>query len=1208
MSPPQASQRSLHHWDKTLEAYFSDIQLVGEIPVTPADIDELGVHLRALLRRSDVNEIKEQFARHRYTWMTYMAAVAARNDDLGYWDALGQTLGVTGAELQRAGLGNAFLTTARALGLSHFAEAGGYRYVTPIRLHGGIPAYSLPDFFEHILLPAAQVPEYADMAVDEIIVSMLARSTVQLWVDSPARYYLTYGGVPAQHFFQACLKMVQLWQSKGDLPAAHTLGLPIYVVRAFRIFMENQTENKGQLRLRAPRLLLDPYSATELYRLELPSEPVAGDRAAWQHYWTITVIEAGDHQQPLIERVRVRRIGYDQVTDGRILPLDTAPANIRVELWVEPPEEEKATAEQLGRWILNLIPNEEPPLLAFRPPNGQAVRWGEALPGDLLWLLYPRDVQIQVHGVERRVQVFPELLGDWSGWQIAAWDLSKADSLTLYQPNQSKRWSPIAVRGRTQAPRFEGGNQCRIIRITDETPFYVGEPPWLWLPRLPSSSGTKELETWSITIISRWAASPTLLNAEPRPLTTWQQHLVTDQDGIRLPIVALLGTEPVGAYTITVDGSHRQHTELRFRIWPNLEVAGWKPYYLPGPAGAQPVELAVYVGAAHRVTVQPGVEGITVAPGPASGHYQITVAPEATEAPIFLEAARSGNEPIRVAVHLAVARLRWMLRLDAGDTEWSTTPIQCPVDALLQSVVARLVLELATEQWPLCRLVLINVADTTQPLQETTTLAVHSGQQRIHLPLHEFADTLRHHQDCAIFMVALAVDDVYLPLLYLNRQLTIEVALLEWTAAGQVRLHWEAQHYLRNRRVCFWSTWQPWLEPLEFIIPDNPETSDLTNAPGSGVFTLPETLPHGWYHIALRTAPAWEPLQPPTPPPTERILLRDVDPLSRLMALKELAKASQNALFDIHFECACIFETLNDLGQRNTEIQWLCSHLHGSVPQHILAFYHWLCVRDTDMSKAVRLRMYAPEHLTSILSNNTPEKLHQAYLEYFTKITLIKPESALLVLRYTQRPDLVSHALRVLVKRNRPEAVQFLLEQVLAGAYRERDVVTLLSADANFGLQTLACQPQSPVRDRLIDALLMQIAPSLFVKVGFWVHTEAGWGRIQKIHRDGQEAPHFALQHQTPILEVILRPGHQPEYIFIDLAKGTITFPRVAQVYVCTKEGCTGFASQNQEQVLYDHNRAAHLGIGPAFRSQSGSWRYQRQPEYSAQPPKNVFA
>lgn len=1205
MSSPQAGLKNLHHWDKTLEAYFGDIELIGEIPVTPADIDELGLHLRALLQRSNINEIKEQFARHRYTWMTYMTAVAARNDDRGYWDALGETLGVAGAVLQRAGLGDSFLAAVRQFGLPDFTEAGGYSYVTPIRLHGGIPAYSLPDFFEYILLPAAQTTEYIGMAVDKIIASLLARSTVQLFVDSPARYYLTYGGAPAQHFFQACLKMAQLWQSNGDLSAARTLGLPSYVIRAFRVFMENQTEIKGQLRLRAPRLLLDPYSATELYQLELPAEPVAGDRAAWYYRWEIGIVGVEVNRKLHTERVRVRRIGYDQVTDSRIFPLDVAPANLRIELWAEPPEDEKATAERLGQWTMSLAPTEETPLLAFRPPNGQAIRWGEALPGDLLWLLYPRAAQIQVRGVERCVQVFPELLGDWAEWQIAAWDLSKTESLILNVPNQSKGWPPIAVRGQTQAPRLEQGNQLKNTCITDEIPFYVGEPPWLWLPRLPGSSGVKELDIWLITIASRWAASPNLLRAEPRVLTSWQQHIVVDQDGIRLPIAALLGTEPMGAYILTVEGPHRQRTELRFRIWPSLEVCGWKPYYLPSPQGAQPVELDVCVRADHRVTVQSGAEGISVVPGATPGHYKITAMPEATEAPIFLEAAQPNSEPVRLSVHFAIARLCWMLRLDAGDTEWSTVPIQRPVDVFLQSETARLVLELATEQWPICRLLLINVANSVQPLQETTTLKIHSGQQRVHLPLHEFSDTLRHHHDCAIFMIALAIDDVYLPLLYLNRRLTVDIALLEWMEAGEVRLHWEAQHRLRSRRVCLWSVWQPWFEPREFFIPDNTEVSDLADAPGSGVFTLPEALPHGWYQIVLRTAPQWEPLQPPITPLSERILICDVNPIRRLIELKDLEEAAQTALFDIHFERACIFEALNDGAQRDVEIQWLYDHLNISIPQHILALYHWLSDRVPEMSKAVRLRMYFLEHLERILRNDTPETLRQAYLEYFTKVTIIKPESALLVLRYAQRPDLVSHALRVLIKRNRPEAVQFLFNQVMAGAYSERDVITLLSADPTFGVQTLSSQPKNPVRERLIDGLLIHMDPTLFVKVGYWIHTEAGWGRIEKIYRNGQEALHFAVQQQTPVLDVILRPEHQPENISVDLTNETITFPKATQVYLCTKEGCSGFASQNREQVIYDHNKAAHMGIGPAFRPQPGSWRYRCQPEYLAHPPVN---
>ena len=69
------------------------------------------------------------------------------------------------------------------------------------------------------------------------------------------------------------------------------------------------------------------------------------------------------------------------------------------------------------------------------------------------------------------------------------------------------------------------------------------------------------------------------------------------------------------------------------------------------------------------------------------------------------------------------------------------------------------------------------------------------------------------------------------------------------------------------------------------------------------------------------------------------------------------------------------------------------------------------------------------------------------------------------------------------------------------------------------------------MRERLTDALLMHADPSRFVKVGFWVHTEAGWGRIEKIRREGQEAPYFDHQYQTPVLEITLRPSQQPEDI-----------------------------------------------------------------------------
>ena len=155
MSPNTGSEMRLIDWEKVLSTYCKHVSHLSEIPLIPFDIDQIGRHLRALLRRSSANEIRDQIARYPSTWVTYMAAVAARNDDRGYWDALAASLEQKSFSPPiTSAIGSAFLDAAAALGLPDYREVGGYRYVTPIRLHGGIPAYSLRDFFEYILMPA----------------------------------------------------------------------------------------------------------------------------------------------------------------------------------------------------------------------------------------------------------------------------------------------------------------------------------------------------------------------------------------------------------------------------------------------------------------------------------------------------------------------------------------------------------------------------------------------------------------------------------------------------------------------------------------------------------------------------------------------------------------------------------------------------------------------------------------------------------------------------------------------------------------------------------------------------------------------------------------------------------------------------------------------------------------------------------------------
>jgi hypothetical protein len=1213
MSPPTNTRMSLTDWEKTLSAYCAHVAHLSEIPLTPFDIDQIGQHLKALLKRTQANQLKDQITRYRSTWVVYMAAIAARNDDLGYWDALAASLGVSGAKLPTTFIGSAFLRAVEQIGLPDYTNVGGYRYVTPIRLHGGIPAYSLPDFFEHVLMPAVRERELADLTPAEQIASILARPTVEFFVDSPVRNYLKYGGKTAIEFFAACTNMARVVLHTHDLPSSQTLGLPSYVVAAFQDFMEARLQvTQGQKRLRAPRLLLDPYSSVELFRLELPAEPVDADRSTWRHHWTISLAEGASSAHPQIERVRVRRIGYDQTTEPRTVALDFPPGQVRIEFWATAPEEDEATKPELiGRWAVSLVPAlGQAPLLAFRAPVGQSVRTDLTLPAERLWLLYPRWVQIGLIGNGRCTQQFSELIGNWSDWQIEEWDLSDATALVL-ESKHNAEWR-FAIRGQTQEPRLEGGERLSEVNNAEDAPFYVGEPPHLRLPRLLDLATADELKMWRVTVSSRWAAYPALPEAAPRPLADWAQHVTVKEDGVVFPLAAILGTKPMGLYTVAIEGPHKMRSTMRLYVWPEVALRDWRPHYLPGPQGAEPVVFSITVPHEHRVVVQPGTEGIEVKLDGDANCYKITVAPNSSEAPLFLEAPQPGGEPIRLALHVRVARLRWKLTTEDRGGEWSTTPIRLPVDGLVQSQSSYLTLELDADVWPACKLMLNDASINDDSLQEGDWHKPQHGQQRLHIRLAEYTDTLRRLTDCPIFGFALRVSgnelDARLPLLYLNRNLEVTAVLLDWTPDGVTRLHWEARHRLRNRRVRLWSAWQPWTQPHEFSIPDEVATTELSEEPGSGKFELPISLPRGWYWISLRTAPAWEQLAAPPEPTVGVLLAQDVDADWRLLELE--ADNTPGNIYANHFERACIYATQKVDHHLAQEIQWLNAHWADADPGHLFALWKWLMTRDAATARAVRIRMYAPEKLREVLTNEAFTALRGQYLEGFTATKAIKPESALLVLDSRLHPQIENHALTVLMKRRQPRSVTHLVETVAQGGMSERDALALLQLDAEFAVRELRSQPNSPVQARMILALLPLVPSIQLVALGDWVHTEAGWGRIDKILADGVERQWFDPEADTPHLKVLLRPGQNETQISVMLDTKTIAFPQRLTLYQCAKEsGCNGFVSTWLDDVTYQHNRSSHLGIGTAYRTLStNTWRYRSQPTYSRQRPADPFA
>ncbi|HAJ36508.1 MAG TPA: hypothetical protein DCL15_12540 [Chloroflexi bacterium] len=1216
MAPPTTTHMSLTDWEKTLSAYCKRVSHLSEIPLSAFDIDEIGRHLKALVSRTQKNQLKDQISRYPSIWVVYMAAIAARNDDLGYWEALIASLGASRKGLPASLIGSAFLNAVKQLGLPDYADVGGYHYVTPIRLHGGIPAYSLPDFFKYIVMPAAKDAKLADKTPSEQIAALLARSTVELFVDSPARNYLKYGGATAEAFFTACVDMARTFLQSHTLPSSLSPELPKHVVDAFRAYVEETEQvTAGQKRLRPPRLLLDPYSHKELHRLELPAQPIDVDRARWRYEWKMCLVGATTRNCAQVEKVRVRRIGYDLTTEPRTVSLEFPPGQVCVELWATSAEEDKAVQPELvGRWVVSLAPpSGQAPLLAFQAQSGQAIRTDRTLPAERLWLLYPRTAQLKPIGEGHCTQRIAELLGDWSDWQIEEWDLSRATAIIVEALGDT--WS-FVVRSQLQEPRLEGGRRLLEVVNEEDVPFFVDELPRLWLPRLNNQSRDDELKDWRVAVCSRWAAVPALPESSPRPLSDWRHAVTVQTESVEFPLSAILGAAPIGLYEITVEGPHKVRKSMRFSVWQRITINNWQPVYLPGPHGAETVTFSLCTASAHQVTVQPGAEGITVTYNAEEGCYAVTVASTASEAPLFLEAPRAQGETVRVALHVRIARLRWKVTTDEDVIEWSTTPLHLPADKLIQSRSPHLLLELDAEDWPACRLLLQDAGATAEPLQMSDWRKPQRGQRRMHLPLAEYSETLRQLMDYPVFTFSLelhseSTNPGFLPLLYLNREPELTVVLLDWAPDGVTYLHWEAEHRLRNRRVRLWSAWQPWVPPYEFCIPDDVAATELSKKPGSGMLQLPIKLPRGWYRVALRTAPAWEELSAPPEPPAGALLARDADPDFRLLELEDADPTSPEQEYLSHFERACILDAMNDNAGCQAEVQWLFKHHAQAAPDMLYSVYRWLHARNDPTARAIRLHMFALDKVERVLFEDKFASLRRSYMEAFAEIRFVKPECALLVLQSSQIPELDSHALQILLKHQRPEAVSHILGRVSQGALSEQDAVALFSVEewAEFSLQTLLRQPTAPVRDRIILRLLSLTPTASLVRLGDWVHCEAGWGKIETISLGGESRSWFDPEHEMPKLGIVLRPNLNPLRIVLHVHSRKMVFPEHSRLYRCTKDnGCAGFISIWQDDVTYQHNRVAHDGMQPAFE-QIGAheWRWRKAPTYHRQPPDNEF-
>jgi RNA polymerase primary sigma factor len=532
-------------WESQLRPQLQNVELLGEIPITAEECDQLGQAIGRIVKSWGQGRGLRALTESRpAAFAVYLVAQGLHGYQGGdYWTEVVKRSGFDRARTWM--VGQAFEKVLEAFQLPLFYDMRtekAHRYVSLILAHGGIPTYCLDDFFGNMLQPAVRRAEYADMTAAELIDEWQWRARAQYFTDKPVLRFLTYGGRVAEDFLDRCREMAHTYVETGDVPPPEELGLPERVVSAYVEWATAQgkeqieREERDQWRLRRPDIRVDPWG--EGITFDLPPQQVPATFIQAEISWRI-VVGAQTTSVP----VRVRRSGFDWATVPESVRLGAPAETYQAALLVD------GVAKRTWRFQ-GVAPDR--PLFVFDAERLTALAWKHSLPAQFLGFLYPQDCVLTIDGSEspstRHLEQLRHLPGGWSDFQGQIWEVSEGDRVRLSRDGQKILSAPVRADEVARRPRLTGGDLISEDAAGRRAPVYAGEPPSIRIPLTKRGSLAEELGRWRLSLTNNWAAAP-----EPNVKTTLdslQAHLERGEDEVELPLSLpnLLGQHPVGTY------------------------------------------------------------------------------------------------------------------------------------------------------------------------------------------------------------------------------------------------------------------------------------------------------------------------------------------------------------------------------------------------------------------------------------------------------------------------------------------------------------------------------------------------------------------------------------------------------------------------------------------------------------------------------------
>jgi hypothetical protein len=1204
--PRREALRTLDDWELWLRWEVRRFELLGELDLTESEYRSLTHLVSDLVRRAGSKKVARELALH---YPVALCAFLVAHGTYGFregdfWGGIRRQTGADGG----SDWGRVFESTMTGLGLSRFPGLAGYRFVTPILVHGGIPDYCLPDFFRSVVWPSVTRPRYEVLDAQDLVDALLDRAEVKFFTDKPVLHFLEHGGKIGLDFLERCRTMANAYVDAGVTPEPESVGLPGRVVAAFEEWASSQetidrVRNTGEhVRLRRPRVVLDPWADGVV--LAFPRQDMPASFLNRKLHCTAMDGET----QIAAFGLRFRYIGGELHTDEVRRRLPKAVESLTVAL--------VDGMEPVRRWNLRLG-GASIPLLAFDPSNGEHIAWDTTLPADRLWLLHPADWKgdEKVPCLER----FEAMPGGWSAYSGGEYDLRGLDRIRLSH-DEAEHEILLTRTELGQRPRLLGGTVFQHDAELRESPLFVGSPPSLYLPLGRTDLGFEEqLGRWKLRLSSIDSASPDI----ERRLGLREVASAIRQEGqgmlLDLSHSRLLGPSPAGSYRLLVQGPLGLDAEFRLRVWPDLRTEGLRSLYLPDEHESAFIDFRLGVPQGCLVERQAGSESTAVSKASLDSFgiawHDIRVLEQDLEAHLELVQFAEGEQEARLRLSVLVPWLRWSFQGHGDGAEaqgWTTRPVRLSMDPLLSAESDEGVLvDLPPQGKETLRMGLSLWDEKNRLIQQGKLQASRDPTRRTwRLLLGEFKDTLRQDSSSSfrfgLVLAGLAEHEKETHVLTVVRCATASDASLHRVSEGENEvwsLQWSEARRIQDQHVRLWNAWQPWKAPLDLALPDDASHELTFTLPrgvlGEGRLLAEFFVQDPWVSSSDHAETAWG-CRVPT------LALDLVPPEERLREVEALLSDDPSD-FKLHYERACILTGLGREDERS-DSSWCIEHLALAEPSIALSLWAWLSERGAHEECQRLSQAMAEPVMAHRMAELKGGCAGHAYLwKRYLGIVRSVGDMPLLtakILVAVREDTAWAQAARTLMLAEDATGFTAVIDRLRDHELAPNDALLLLSANADFSARMLEALWPEP----LALSLLRKLSPSQVIDRGHWIRTKAGWGQILEIlDQSGEPGKCFLEGTARPRLQVVLRKGEKgkEELAEVDLQEDTIDFAEINKLWFCGK--CRAFFSVNPHWIAGAHDAAAHGGMGAHVCPLGGTKTAAGCVRYDARRPRRIW-